>query len=926
MATEPQQIEADSIEQQFLALVRNLLIELGKTKAAEHVTLASSFERDLGVGSLDLVELMVRTEAHFDLKLPDEIAEQAETLAAWVQAIESGGQAADESGAYRVVRQVEPAPPAPETARNLVDVLLTHARSVPERVHIHLLEEGAGQDITYGQLLRGASLVAAGLTASGLRRNDTVAILLPAGADFFYAFLGVTLAGGIPVPVYPPTRPDEIEQYVRRQARILRSANISFLIAFERVRPIAQILRLELGSQVSVVSVEELRRAAGPQPIEGFEPSDIAVIQYTSGSTGDPKGVVLTHANLLANIRGIGAAVDVHPSDAVVSWLPLYSDMGLVGSWLFSFYYGVPLTLLSPLEFLERPETWLWAVHDSRATLSAAPNFAYELCAAKIPAWTLEGLDLSHWRCAVVAGETVLPGTLQRFYDRFHAFGFRSEALTPCYGLAENSVALTFSRPDSQPYCDVIRREPFETSGSAEPAGDGESDVLEFFALGRPLDGHEIRILDEQGNDVGERIQGRIVFRGPSRTSGYYRNPEATAAVLTPDGFMDTGDRGYIAGGQLFLTGRQKDCIIKAGRSLSPHDIEVAANTVPGVHGASAVAFGIPDPDTGTEQMVVVAESKAFRKVDLARVEAGVRRAVEAAVGMAPDIVEIVRVGRVPRTSNGKLRRTEARDLYEAGKLRAGSRPTWMQLARLWLQNIGPWFIHTALRATAWFDRLMVRLAESVIGRTAGLLVRTVGPSTRSRIAAAAARRLLSLGGESGRLQGAAVGRPAVYLANQTARRDPLALLALLDTPVCFVDPAAWHGLPPAIRYFLNALVLPALKAHSMPPGGTIHERTRAALDRGLSVAFFPENLVGAPARLSRFRLDAFSAASLSGAPLVPVAVRRKWKLRIPGTAAAADSEVIVTIGTAIDPAREADAGATTLRERVRGAIAQLCR
>ena len=255
MASSTTQLAPYAVEEQVLQIVRELLRELGSRRAAEAVALEASFDRDLGLGSLERVELLVRCEAHFGVQLPDETAQEAETPAEWVRAILRGGAGIEERPRYRIVPPQRQAPPAPENAVTLVEVLRRQAEIEPDRVHIHLLEEDTGQDITYGGLLEIAGEVAAGLRARGLERDDTVAIMLPTCADFFFAFFGVSLAGGIPVPIYPPARPDKIEEYVRRQILILRNAGVRFLITFDRVRAVSQLMKLNLPGLVEATSV-----------------------------------------------------------------------------------------------------------------------------------------------------------------------------------------------------------------------------------------------------------------------------------------------------------------------------------------------------------------------------------------------------------------------------------------------------------------------------------------------------------------------------------------------------------------------------------------------------------------------------------------------------------------------------------------------
>src|SRR5438477_7686414 len=336
MGTSPRDVRNNSVEGQTLEVFRELLSELGSPQAAENLRLNSLLDRDLGLGSLERVELLVRVESRFRTRLADEIAQQAETPSDWVKAVLNGAKADPKARKenYRIVQPTREAPPQPDSALTLIEVLRRQAEIEPDRVHIHLLEEDSGEDISFRQLFERASRVASSLHARGLRPNETAAIMLPTCADFFYAYFGIVLAGGIPVPIYPPARANQVEEYVRRQVGILRNAEVRFLISFDRVKAVSEIMRVSIPSLVSATTVAGLLDGVS-QGVPAVEPAEIAMLQYTSGSTGDPKGVVLTHANLLANIRGIGWAVQVCPTDIGVSWLPLYHDMGLIASWLF---------------------------------------------------------------------------------------------------------------------------------------------------------------------------------------------------------------------------------------------------------------------------------------------------------------------------------------------------------------------------------------------------------------------------------------------------------------------------------------------------------------------------------------------------------------------------------------------------------------
>ena len=321
--------------------------------------------------------------------------------------------------------------------------------------------------------------------------------MLPTCAEFFSTFAGILLAGGIPVPIYPPFRADRIAEYAARQSNILRNAEAQFLVTWRQAEGLARLLQPRVPSLREVLNAQKLanglpadalqrrrRLAARGTSLASRAREDIAFLQYTSGSTGDPKGVILTHANLLANIQAIVGGIDIQPDDVAVSWLPLYHDMGLIGAWFVPIVTGIPLVVMSPLAFLSRPDRWLWAIHKHRGTISPAPNFAYELCVRKIADKDIEGLDLSSWRAATNGAEPVCAATLERFAARFTHFGFRREALMPVYGLAEACLGVSAPPIGSGYKVDRIERATLESNGRAVPAKP-DAAPLEFVGAGK---------------------------------------------------------------------------------------------------------------------------------------------------------------------------------------------------------------------------------------------------------------------------------------------------------------------------------------------------------------------------------------------------------------------------------------------------------
>ena len=486
-----------------------------------------------------------------------------------------------------------------------------HAERHPQGTHAVVLGDEQAHTVTYAQLAEGAKGIAGALQHAGVQPGVSVALMLPTAVEYLYAFFGILLAGAMPVPIYPPTHASQIEEHVHRHAGVLSNAAVYALITVPEARIVAHLLRTKAPSLRHILSVAELAAQREPfQPLRSPPSAEsIAMLQYTSGSTGSPKGVVLTHANLLANIRTIGSEISVNESDVFVSWLPLYHDMGLIGAWLGSLYFGCLLVIMPPTAFLTRPARWLQAIHQYRGTLTASPNFGYELCARRLTDSDVTGLDLSSLRIAFNGAEPVYPDTLQRFGHRFAPYGFRAEAMTPVYGLAEAAVGLTFPPMGRGPIVDSIDRSTMMRERRAVSRPPNAPNVLRFVSCGRPLPGYRVRILDEADTEVPERIEGVLQFTGPSATSGYFHNPEATARLVHGE-WRDTGDRAYLAAGEIYITGRVKDMIIRRGQHIYPDEIENAIGELAGVRKGCVVAFGTKEPTTATEKLVVLAETR----------------------------------------------------------------------------------------------------------------------------------------------------------------------------------------------------------------------------------------------------------------------------------------------------------------------------
>jgi len=525
---------------------------------------------------------------------------------------------------------------------------------------------------TWSGLLEAARGRAAALYAEGLRKGDRVAMVLPEAEDFVLCFLGAVLAGMVPVPMYPPVALGKVDSYVKNVEHIVASSGAKALLISKVVRPIVGSA-LDTGAVERLLLVEQLRLdapRAGSEP--AMSPDDLCFLQYTSGSTASPKGVRVSHGNLAANAHAIvfkALGVD-NTRDHALSWLPLYHDMGLIGFVIAPVFTNITVTFLPTMEFVRRPAYWLEMLHAHKATMTFAPNFAYALAARRARDSEIAKWDLSRMRVLGCGAEPIQPDTLRSFCERLAPTGLRPHAMLPSYGMAEATLAISFARsPDGVLRTDRVDVEAFR-QGEARPAVEGAPSV-EIVSCGEALEGHEVGVVDPDGNPLPDRAVGEIVFRGPSVCEGYHENPEATAQSFR-NGWLHTGDKGYLADGQVFVCGRVKDMIIVHGRNYFPQDIEWMVNELDGIRPGSAVAFACQPGDAASEQLVVVAEWKgkeAPSDEGLAALRKAVAQKVQSEMGLVAWQVVLIPPGTVPKTSSGKLQRRKTRQQFEDGTL-----------------------------------------------------------------------------------------------------------------------------------------------------------------------------------------------------------------------------------------------------------------
>jgi len=924
-AADPAQRERD-----LLAVVGGLARELHPQRSrVDEISLSSRLEKNLGIDSLGRTELVLRLERVFGARLPINLVAEADTVGDLLRALEQAGRPGP------TIAAVPPAPaltvvPAAQEARTLLDVLEWHVEHHPDRLHTTVIEDDATvvSSITYGELAKAARTIAAGLIERDILPGDRVALMLPTGTDFFCAFFGILYVGAVPVPIYPPMQRAQIEDYARRQAGILRNAGARMLITVPEGLRLGSLLRGLVAPLSSIESTATLSARPAETPLPNLQNGlATALIQYTSGSTGDPKGVVLSHVNVLANIRSIGRAVAASSADVFVSWLPLYHDMGLIGAWLGCLYYGAPLYAMSPLSFLARPQSWLWAIHRFHGTLSAAPNFAFELCLNKIDDSELKGLDLSSLRLVGNGAEPVSVSTLRRFIDRFAAYGFQPAAMAPVYGLAENAVAVTLPPLGRPPIIDRVNRAALSRHGIAEPARPDDPNAIEIVACGQPIPDHEVRIIDDLGHELHERREGRLQFRGPSATSGYFQNPLKTRELFH-DGWLDTGDRAYMAGGDLFITGRVKDIIIRAGQHIAPHEIEEAVGAIPGLRKNGVAAFGVTDPASGTERVVVLAETEVSDSSAQAALKVRVQEAATHIVGGPPDEVVLVPPGTVPKTPSGKIRRTTARDLYLGKKgFTAPQRALWWQLTRLGLAGLGVrmsqlgrasgellyaawwWVVIAGAFLSGW---LMVMVLPSLTWRWAAI-------RTLARAAIAALGIPLSVSGIDRIPRGG-----AVLAFNHASYMDAVLVAAILPGEPAYVvkkELASQIFAGPLLRR-LGVLFL---ERFELTDSLVDLEGVLAAANQGRLLVFFPEGTFTRRAGLSGFYLGAFRVAAQAKLPVVPGILRGTRSMLRGDQWFPRWSPISVSIAEPIQPSGSDLASLVRLRDSIRAVVLAGC-
>lgn len=909
------------LDQILLSITRTFLQELNRQRQVEILTLQSKLDQELGIDSLGRVELFHRIESQLNVELPEKLMIESQTL----QDLSAGilAEHAHVRPAKTIIEHTQEKPKAsPQSVQSLTQLLIERAKIEPERVHLILQDEnGNEKTITYGDLYLKSKALALSFQSLGIEPGDTIALMLPTCEDFFYCFMGIMLCGAIAVPIYPPLSIHKIEEYALRESQILRNAEARLLITFDKAERLSELLKVFIPSLKAVMTANQLREIQAKQKYDFNQEDRPAMIQYTSGSTSLPKGVLLSHQKLLSNIRAVGEAIHITNADTGVSWLPLYHDMGLIGAWFMPFYQGIPIVIMSPLTFLARPERWLWALHYHRATLSAAPNFAYELCCKRIKDEHIKGLDLSSVRLLFNGAEKVNPRTLVRFTKKFAPYGLQSDAMFPVYGLAESAVALAFPPQNREPKIDAINRKEFEQFQTATPTTIKEN-TIEFVSCGLPIPGHEIRVVDREDKILPERKVGYLHFRGPSTMLGYYQQPEATKAVMH-DEWVDTGDLAYLADGELYITGRKKDLIIKAGRNMYPEEIEEVTGQVDGVRKGCVIAFGVEDTATATEKVVVVAEVKDKNKALNKRISSDITEKITTVLGFAPDEIVLVKEKTIPKTSSGKLQRHACKQSYLQGKLTRPIAPQ-LQFIKLFVRGATVKVLSAFKGLFRYLYNFYIALLLLVSVPLIYLMSFLLTYRGFARFLKYWAKTGLVLIGCPVRVKGTIDKQKLIYVANHASYIDAVVLISLLPIDVHFVGKKELMQVPILGRILRKYQILTVDRVDFLNNLSDVETITQW-LDKGASLAIFPEGTFTYATGLRTFKMGAFKVAVQTKTPICPIALagtrnvlRGDEKLFSPG-------KINVTIGEIITPDANEWKDVLMLHDRARKQIAEHC-
>ena len=549
------------------------------------------------------------------------------------------------------------------------DVLKDFYVREPERVSVTLQHPDQPDfPITYRELIERSNDYAAAYARAGIQPGDVVILILQHGKDLVYSFWGAVLLGAIPSMMPFLTEKLSPERYRADLSALFSHSHPTGVVTYPEFE--ADVRQMISESSHSVCDVFVAGRIPRQEKLDFSslpgahrQETEVVLLQHSSGSTGLQKGVALSHRAVFNHLDAYAEAIRLTRDDVIVSWLPLYHDMGLIACFLMPILRGVPVVQMSPFDWVRAPYRMLQTISRYHGTLTWVPNFAYNFCAQKIRDRDLEGVDLSSWRASVNTSEPVKFKSHQAFYERFKSYGLRLETLQTSYGMAENVFAATQNDVTQLPYVEDVDRESFISDKVARPAFDGRP-AIQMMSCGRPIPNTVIRIVDGKGHDLSERHIGEIVLKSNCMLNEYYNRSDITKKAFLPGGWYMSGDYGYMVHGEIFVAGRKKDIIIVGGKNVYPQDLEALACEVPGVHPGRTVAFGIFDESQGTEEVAILAEVDTEDESEHERISDEIRKYVTKNSAIAVRHVRVVGPKWVLKTSSGKVARTANKEKF----------------------------------------------------------------------------------------------------------------------------------------------------------------------------------------------------------------------------------------------------------------------
>ena len=539
----------------------------------------------------------------------------------------------------------------------------------PDRVSVTLQHPNQPDfHITYRELIERSNDYAAAYARAGVKPGDVVILILQHGKDLVYSFWGAVLLGAIPSMMPFLTEKLSPERYRADLAALFSHSHPKGVVTYPEFEADVKMLATESGYSACEVFItdripQQEKLDLSSLPGMNAAETNIVLLQHSSGSTGLQKGVALSHRAIFNHLDAYGESIRLTRDDVIVSWLPLYHDMGLIACFLLPILRGVHVVQMSPFDWVRAPWRLLRTISDYRGTLTWLPNFAYNFCAQKIRDRDLEGVDLSSWRASINTSEPVRFKSHEMFYERFKSYGLKFETLQTSYGMAENVFAATQNDLGKLPYVEEIDRESFIADKVARPAFDGRP-AIQMMSCGQPIPNTAIRVVDSKGHDVPERHVGEIVLKSNCMLTGYYNRADITKKAFLPGGWYMSGDYGYMVNGEVFVAGRKKDMLIVGGKNVYPQDLEALACEVPGVHPGRTVAFGLFDESQGTEEVVIIAEVDSEDEAEHERVADEIRKHVTRNSAIAARYVRVVGPKWVLKTSSGKVARSANKEKF----------------------------------------------------------------------------------------------------------------------------------------------------------------------------------------------------------------------------------------------------------------------